>query len=180
MSSRDFRKLLTLFQRYQRWPSTDHRWFQYKLGLLRNAETKQLDAFLDLQSQARCPRKNTDMVISYILTSPVMMTIWLRVCRCLPCWLIISLLTLMYIYRNNLFQQKQIHIENISRLTKKLFLLICEFAFLYWIHLDNVEHLIDLYYSTLRYILDEHDPLMTKEIQWRPMFPWCNTNLHAT
>jgi len=75
------------------------------------------------------------------------MTIWLRVCLCLQYCLIISLITLMNPYRNNLFQLKLFHKVNISRLTRRLFLLICG-------SLSG-----DLYNSTLRDLLDEHAPL---------------------
>jgi len=44
---------------------------------------------------------------------------------------------------------------------------------------DNVDHLVDLYYITLRDIVDEHVPLRTKELPRRPMLPWYNKNIQA-
>jgi len=41
---------------------------------------------------------------------------------------------------------------------------------------DDVDHLVDLYDSTLRAIVDEHAPLRTKEM---PMLPWYNKNIQA-
>jgi len=44
---------------------------------------------------------------------------------------------------------------------------------------DDVDHLVDLYDSTLRVIVDEHAPLRTKEMPNRPMLPWYNKNIQA-
>jgi len=43
--------------------------------------------------------------------------------------------------------------------------------------LDDVDHLVDLYDSTLRDIVDEHAPLRTKEMPIRPM--QTNKNIQA-
>jgi len=64
----------------------------------------------------------------------VMLTVWSRMCLCLPCCLIMSLLTSMYLYKNNLFQLKLFHTENINRLTGRLLLLICESLLWCWIN----------------------------------------------
>ena len=47
------------------------------------------------------------------------------------------------------------------------------------IYFDVEHHLVHLYNSTLRGILDEHAPLMTKEMPSRPMLPWYNKNIQA-
>ena len=44
---------------------------------------------------------------------------------------------------------------------------------------DDVDHLVDLYNSTLRVIVDEHAPLRTKEMPRRPIIPWYNKNIQA-
>ena len=108
-----------------------------------------------------------------------MMTIWLRVCLCLPYCLIISLLTLIYFYRNNLFQLKLFHIEDISQLTRRLFFADLQVSFLVLDPPDDVDHPLDLYDSTLRDIVDEHEPLRIKEMPSRPMLPWNNKNIQA-
>ena len=100
-----------------------------------------------------------------------MMTIWLKVFLCLPCCLIISLLTLMYLYRNNLFQLRLFHIEDINQLTRRLFLLICDSLLWFWIH-RMMRIIVDLYDSTLRDIVDEYSPLRTKEMPSKPMLPY--------
>jgi len=38
---------------------------------------------------------------------------------------------------------------------------------------------VDLYDNTLRDIVDQHAPLMTKEMSRRPMLPWYNKNILA-
>ena len=125
--------------------------------------------FLDLPiSGSMFKKEHTDIVTSYILSSPAMMTIWLRVCLCLLCCLIISLLTFMYPNQNNLLQQKWFHIENISR----LFSLVLDPP-------DDVDHLVDLYNSTLRDIVDEHAPLRTKDMPRKPMLPWYNKSIQV-
>ena len=37
----------------------------------------------------------------------------------------------------------------------------------------------DLYYSTLKYVVDEHASIRTKEMSRRPMLPWYNQNIHT-
>ena len=44
---------------------------------------------------------------------------------------------------------------------------------------NDVDHLVDLYDSTLRHIIDELAPLRTKEMPGRPMLPWYNNNIQA-
>ena len=44
---------------------------------------------------------------------------------------------------------------------------------------DDVDHLLDLYDSTLREIVDERATLGTEEIPRRPMIPWYNINRQA-
>jgi len=43
----------------------------------------------------------------------------------------------------------------------------------------DVDHLVDLYDSTLRDIVDEHVPLRTNEMPRKSMFPWYNKNIQA-
>jgi len=45
---------------------------------------------------------------------------------------------------------------------------------------DDVDHLVDLYDSTMRDIVDEHAPLKTKEMPSQPMLPWYNKKIQAT
>jgi len=101
----------------------------------RNGDTKQLADLLRSANLRQHVQERThwrghilDLVIS------VMMTIWLKVCLCLPYCLIIFLLTLMYLYRNNLFQPRLFHIEDISLLVRRLLLLICKSLIWYWIY----------------------------------------------
>jgi len=42
---------------------------------------------------------------------------------------------------------------------------------------DDVDHLVDLYNSTLRDIVDEHASLRTREMPRRQMLPWYNKNI---
>jgi len=42
-----------------------------------------------------------------------------------------------------------------------------------------VDHLVNLYDSTLRDIVDGHATLRTKEILRRPNYPWYNKNIQA-
>jgi len=44
---------------------------------------------------------------------------------------------------------------------------------------DDVDHLVDLYDSTSRDIVDEDAHLRTKEMPRRPMLPWYNKNIQA-
>jgi len=39
---------------------------------------------------------------------------------------------------------------------------------------DDVDHLVDLYNSTLRDTVEEHVPLRIKEMRRRPLLPWFN------
>jgi len=44
---------------------------------------------------------------------------------------------------------------------------------------DDVDHLVDLYNSSLRELVDEHAPLRTKEMPRRLMIPWYNNDVQA-
>jgi len=44
---------------------------------------------------------------------------------------------------------------------------------------DDVDHLVDLYDSTLRDFVNELAPLKTNEMPSRPMLPWYNKNIQA-
>jgi len=44
---------------------------------------------------------------------------------------------------------------------------------------DDVNHLVDLYDSRLRDIIDEHAPLRTKEMPRRPIISWYNKKIQA-
>jgi len=78
----------------------------------------------------------------------------------------------MYLYRNNLFQLNLFHIE--EEIDKKAFLADLRVFSLILDPPDDPHHLVDLYDSALRDIVDEHAPLRTKEMSSRPMFPWYN------
>jgi len=76
-------------------------------------------------------------------------------------------------------QLKLFHTENISRLTKIPFLLMWVVYSLVLDPTDEVDHLMNLYNSTLREVTDEHVPLRIKEMLRRPLLPWYNKDIQA-
>ena len=86
--------------------------------------------------------------------------------------LIISLLTLLYLYWNNLFQLKLFHKEHIKAVDKEAFLADLQVSFL----VLDPPNVVDLYDSTLRDSVDQHAPL--RKFQ-EPILPWYNKNIQA-
>jgi len=78
--------------------------------------------------------------------------------------IIIILLTLIYLKRNNLFQLSLFHTGNISQLIRMLLLLI--YASLLWANLYN---------GSKKNIIDKHTPLRTREMPRGPLLQWYNT-----
>jgi len=60
-----------------------------------------------------------------------------------------------------------------------VYLLSTDYSSLVLDPLGNVDHLVDLYDSTLRDIVDEHAPLRTKEMPRRTMLPQYNKNIQT-
>jgi len=103
--------------------------FNIHWGCQRNADTKHLADILRSANLRQHVQETThrhchilDLVISHD-DDNLINGVYLSYC------LIISLLTLIYLYRNNLFQLMLFHIENINQLTRRLFLMISECFF---------------------------------------------------
>ena len=62
---------------------------------------------------------------------------------------------------------------------KKAFLADLRVYYLVLDPADDVDHLVDLYNSTSRNIVDEHAPLRTNEMPRRSMRPWYKKNIQA-
>ena len=88
-------------------------------------------------------------------------------CLCIPCYIIISLLTLIYLYRNNISDKAYLTDLRDSSLVLDL-----------W-YPDDVDHLLDLFGNTFRYIVDEHAPIKTQANLRRPLLPLYNENIQA-
>jgi len=78
----------------------------------------------------------------------------LRVCVCLPSCLIISLLTLMYRYTNKCVSAKVISYRKYKSIDKEALLADLRVSSLILDPPDDMNHLIDLYNSTLRNVVD--------------------------
>ena len=105
--------------------------------------------------------------------------IWLRVCLCLPCCLIISLLIINVSLQKQSVSAKVISYRRYKSIDKEAFLADRRVSSLVLDSQDDVAHLVELYDSTLRDIVDQHAPLRTQEMPSRPMLPWYNKNIQA-
>ena len=89
-----------------------------------------------------------------------------------------SMLSDHFLISINISLQKQYFSAN-SISYKEVFLADLQVSSLILDSLDNVDHLVDLYDSTLRDIVHENASLRTKEMPRRPMFLLYNKNIQA-
>ena len=133
--------------------------------------------FLDLPiSGSRSKKEHTDILDLAIYRDDDNLIKGLSVSSMLSCHFLVNI---------NVSLQKQsgsakvISYRRYKSIDKEAFLADLRVSSLELDPLHDVDHLVDLYDSTLRDIVDEYAPLVTKEMP-RPLLPWYNKDIRYT